>query len=316
MPVASVFILYVGTSAYDLRKVSSAVPHQTDPDLIMVRFIDEPRTVIPFDKATFEPAWEDALTANSGTNPIGPAGGDLGGTYPAPLVVGIQGTAVAATVPSGGAQLVFNAATNRYEPVASNRYFISGAAAQAAAGVTPFINGTFITIYPGAPATQAGIYQVTANGGIAFPADYTKVADATDTAAEVAIVDAGGYYPAPKNVESALQSLGAGLVLGTTGGPLLVGTTTIASIPIAVADGGDWSIILKNGTLRYKTTLAVTHDGGVASVAEYGGVPGPGVGVLPITFDADILAGNLRILAVAGAVGWSYRIRCLDVGVI
>jgi hypothetical protein len=66
MPVTSDFILYVGTSAYDLRKVSSSVPAQDDPLYRMVRFIDEPRAAIRFLAATFDPAWQAALDASEG----------------------------------------------------------------------------------------------------------------------------------------------------------------------------------------------------------------------------------------------------------
>ena len=85
----------------------------------------------------------------------------------------------------------------------------------------------------------------------------------------------------------------------------------MTSVPVSV-EGGVWSILLENGTLRYKTMLSVTHDGGIAQVSEYGGAPGPGVGVVPVAFDADINAGFLRILAVASGGGWSYSIRSLD----
>jgi hypothetical protein len=83
MPVASPFILYIGASAYDLRKVSSAVVHPSDPTITLVRFIDEPRTVFQVATAVFEPAWQIALDAVQG-------GG--GGTYtnpnPVPFTVG------------------------------------------------------------------------------------------------------------------------------------------------------------------------------------------------------------------------------------
>jgi ribosomal protein S27E len=63
MAVTSPFIWYIGTSAYDLRKVSSAVANP-DPTLINVRFIDCPQVAITFDKAAFEAAWQTCLTAS------------------------------------------------------------------------------------------------------------------------------------------------------------------------------------------------------------------------------------------------------------
>lgn len=43
--------------------------------------------------------------------PIGPAGGDLGGTYPDPDVVALQGNPVGATAPSNGDVLTWNGTT-------------------------------------------------------------------------------------------------------------------------------------------------------------------------------------------------------------
>ncbi len=64
--VSSPFILYVNTTAYDLRKVSSwsdTNPESTNPT-VQVRFIDMPEKAVEFDAATFIPAMQAALDAS------------------------------------------------------------------------------------------------------------------------------------------------------------------------------------------------------------------------------------------------------------
>src|SRR5437867_12282735 len=51
-----------------------------------------------------------------GRAPIGPSGGDLGGTYPDPMVVGLRGRAIAPYAPLHGQVYWFNEVSEAWEP--------------------------------------------------------------------------------------------------------------------------------------------------------------------------------------------------------
>ena len=72
MPVASPYIFYVNTSAYDLRKVSSVTVNNDDASLVNVRFIDEDKTVVAINAVAFLAAWQTSLnaTGNGEVTPV------------------------------------------------------------------------------------------------------------------------------------------------------------------------------------------------------------------------------------------------------
>jgi len=68
-------------------------------------------------------AWElttavESLSGGGGGSPTGPAGGDLGGNYPNPDVVKLQGNDVSAGAPSAGDVLTWDAGTSEWAPTA------------------------------------------------------------------------------------------------------------------------------------------------------------------------------------------------------
>jgi hypothetical protein len=79
---------------------------------------------------------------------VSPAGGDLGGNYPNPVVDGLQGRAVANTAPANGQALVWNSGTNSWEPG-------SGGGS---------LNGTTNTIVKFTSATSGGNSQIVDDG--------------------------------------------------------------------------------------------------------------------------------------------------------
>lgn len=271
-------------------------PHNPNPDSGVIGCI--------FYNASGAAAASNWVSSAGGVS--GVAGGDLSGAYPNPTVVGIRGFPISATPPTSGQSYVYDGTSGQIIPALTLQYYVSGAAAAAAA---PHVNGTFIIISPGIPTSQAGTYQVIANQGAVFPGDYTKVSDLTDTASEVGIVDAGNFFTGTE-VEAALQEVGAGLILPQSG-VLVLGDNILDTISAASYGSAEWTMEFISGTKRYVSNGHVVHDGTTPAFMEDGIAVGPGIGVLPFTLDADILAGNLRLIANAAAlgVGWTWRVR-------
>jgi hypothetical protein len=230
----------------------------------------------------------------SGGGGGGVLAGDVTGPAATNTVEGIQGVPVDSTAPTAAATLIYNADTTQYEPAVPVQYFASGAAAQAA---SPFINGTTVVVYPGTPASEAGTYQVTTNGGAAFPADYTKVSDQTDTASEVGIVDVGGYYAAPDTVESALQELGPVLAAGAApaASPTVVSETGVGQVSAPGTAGSGYSLgNHSHGTPTAGSMLAATG----AITAEPMGFESPDA----VTISYDKTARTITLTQAGGVV--------------
>ena len=65
MAVTSPYILYTGSTAIDLRKVSSYVIDPNVANQVLIRMQDENRTTVAMNQATFEAAYQAALNSVS-----------------------------------------------------------------------------------------------------------------------------------------------------------------------------------------------------------------------------------------------------------
>ena len=100
MSVSSPYIVYVGSTAFDLRKVSSVIEPSDQPSSVIVRFIDEAKTTITLDRTSFEAAWQAALNASSPGTAV--LGGDLGGTVSSGYVNLVRGVSSSITYDGQG----------------------------------------------------------------------------------------------------------------------------------------------------------------------------------------------------------------------
>lgn len=235
-----------------------------------------------------EDATEGAANYRVGQGANGPAGGDLSGFYPGPTVVGIQGVSIPSAPVTGGGKLTYDVTSNTLLFI-NMLTFTSLAAAAAAQGATGQIVGQTITIFNDPAGPDDGTYIITAITGAV--GDYTKISDATNTAAEISIVDAGGFYTST-DVEDALQEVGGGQAgnLQTAG---IAAATVVDSVPFASFQSIFWSITVTRTDVanqRLSQLVMVTHDSTSA---------------FPVFFGTSIVpaaAGNVAISsAISGA---------------
>jgi len=100
-----------------------------------------------------------------------------------------------------------------------------------------------------------------------------------------------------------LFSSGGVVIVPTTA----VGTNVLDSISAALAADVNWEIVAQKAGVRLSLTLRANHDGTTAYYGQTQIQATPGT--IDITFSAAISAGNLRLIMVAGSLGWSLRYR-------
>jgi hypothetical protein len=246
---------------------------------------------------------------------IAAAAGDLSGTWPNITVVGVEGKPILAAPTVGGSRLTYNVTTGQLNWIAQLVY-TSLALAAAAQGASGQIIGQQVIIYGSAGGAEDGTYSITAITGTI--ADYTKISDATNTAAEVAIVDAGNYYSST-NVEGALQELGPKTSTVTV--PLVNGVATTAASVLVDAIGRTlWTICLYNTTgVRENWFISASHNGysgadatGTPNYTIYGPGPDASGHIIEVDLNGVGVAQVMRLRITAAAVNWSVDINTLS----
>jgi hypothetical protein len=93
-------------------------------------------------------------------------------------------------------------------------------------------------------------------------------------------------------------------------GTLSAGATTLDTVAVAEFRSAQYLVTLINGEQRYQSTIDVVRNSATtADITESSIVVSDTVTTVPVTFDADISGGNLRLIATATSTGWGYRLR-------
>jgi hypothetical protein len=227
--------------------------------------------------------------------------GDATGPVGSNTVVAVRNKSIPIPV-TGGGQLTYDVTTDACIWYSVQVYT---SLANAAADQANQVIGQKVIIF-NTPATgEDGTYNLDSKTG--NPADYTKISDATNTASEVAIVDAGNWYSST-DVEGALQEVGAQLgaiaFSGLTAGVNVLNTVAIASVRAVI-----WDVSVQDagGTNVELQTVYAQHDGSAADYTVYG--PGP-TGTVDVTLSVDVSGADMRLLAtITGAATWQGKVR-------
>ena len=243
-------------------------------------------------------AAEEEWTNQDLPDPIPPLGGDLDGTLDDATVVGIQGVPVS-TSPTAGSRLVFNQAENQLQWYTTRVYSdLAGAVADQANQII----GERIIVSAVPKTSECGTYFVNALTG--DPSDYTKKSDITDTASEVNIEDAGGYYPGIDEVEGALQFIGSQLPASLTtltenideGAPALIAIEALGDTFTRV----EWAVTAYRAGEMSAYTVSATHVAGDI----YFTVSGLGPD-LAGDYSVQVGGGNLELLLTTSGPNWN-----------
>jgi hypothetical protein len=214
----------------------------------------------------------------------------------------------------GGARLVFDITTDSLVWYSTPVY---SSLAAAAADQANQILGERIIIFNTPAGAEDGTYSVQALTG--SPADYAKISDATDTAAEVGIVDAGGYYQS-NNVEGALQEIGAGTSGNLTTALVANTPTTVASVLVDAVRSVVWDVLVQNPATgeAERWTVESLHNGTATTDAATVDFTVNGLG--PNTGNISIIAASLngagptqtmRLQITATAANWAASVKTI-----
>lgn len=250
-----------------------------------------------------DPNAGDNWSVASAAVPVPDLAGDVTGPIDANTVVAIQNKAVPAPA-VGGTRLVYDIDSDALVWYSTPVY---ASLANAVAGQANQIIGERIVIYSEPATSETGTYVI--NDLTGDESDYTKKSDATDTAAEVGIVDAGGYYPGITEVESALQYIGPRLLDAPVSTLNLTDAVANTINTVDTADtftAVEWSVTMfntsSNDMLHY--TIQASYVNGETPQFTVSGL-GPSLGEV---FDIDVVAGppeQLLLQVIPDGADWN-----------